>query len=233
MSYHPGGGGTATVSGISDVPGLESELTNKAPAAHNHDLLYAGVLHAHAGYAPSSHSHPISDTTGLQAALDGKQIAGSYATSTHDHDGVYSPIGHTHPGSTVVGYTINGYAANAATTTDGQTIYFGGTPAVAPSTTGGNHRLYIPKAGAIKAAYVYANAATAGTNEAWVANIRLNNTTDTQIQSLSLSNVNRLWSNAALNISVAAGDYVEIKMVNPTWATNPANVRFAVTIYIE
>lgn len=140
-----------------------------------------------------------------------------------------------HPGggATGVGYALNGYAANASTTTDGQTIHFGGTSAVAPSTTGGNHRIYIPKAGSIKAAYVRCHAATAGSAEAWSANIRLNDTTDTLIQSLSLSNANRVWSNTNLNITVAAGDFVEVKMVNPTWATNPANVRFAVTIYIE
>ena len=36
-------------------------------------------------YAASSHSHAISDVTGLQGALDGKQAAGSYAASSHTH----------------------------------------------------------------------------------------------------------------------------------------------------
>lgn len=93
--------------------------------------------------------------------------------------------------------------------------------------------MYIPKAGVIKAAYIYCNAGTAGTAEAWPANVRLNNATDTLVQSLALSNVNRAWANTNLNVAVVAGDYVEIKLVNPTWATNPANVRFAATIYIE
>jgi hypothetical protein len=34
-------------------------------------------------------------------------------------------------------------------------------------------------------------------------------------------------------ITVAAGDYIEIKEVQPAWATNPANVRRACSIYIE
>ena len=34
---------------------------------------------------PISHTHIIADTTGLQAALDGKQASGSYAASTHTH----------------------------------------------------------------------------------------------------------------------------------------------------
>lgn len=131
------------------------------------------------------------------------------------------------------GYAVTVSAANAATTTDAQVLYFGGTFAVAPSTTAGNHRLYIPKSGTIKSAYVWAHSATAGTNESWTLAIRLNNTTDTTIQALA-SNANyRLWSNTGLSIAVAAGDYIEIKSTNPTWATNPANVRFGGAIYIE
>lgn len=38
------------------------------------------------------HTHAIGQVTGLQAALDGK------AASTHDHDGVYSPVAHSHTG---------------------------------------------------------------------------------------------------------------------------------------
>ena len=48
-----------------------------------------------------AHSHAISDTTGLQLALDGKSANvhnhdASYAALGHDHAGSYSPLGHTH-----------------------------------------------------------------------------------------------------------------------------------------
>lgn len=33
-------------------------------------------------FAPAAHQHPISDVTGLQSELDGKQTAGSYAPAT-------------------------------------------------------------------------------------------------------------------------------------------------------
>lgn len=36
-------------------------------------------------FTPSAHTHPISDVTGLQTALDGKQASGSYANATHSH----------------------------------------------------------------------------------------------------------------------------------------------------
>ena len=82
-------------------------------------------------------------------------------------------------------------------------------------------------------AQVYCYSGTAGTNESWVMNIRLNNTTDTQIASVSQSTNERIFSNSSLNIAVVAGDYIEIKCVNPTWATNPLTTIFGGYIYIE
>jgi len=130
------------------------------------------------------------------------------------------------------GYTLSLRAASQSTTTDGQTLYWGGM-LVAPSTTANRWRVYIPKAGTIKYARVYSYSGTAGSAEAWAMNIRKNNTSDTLIQSLSASTNDRIWSNDVLNIAVVAGDYLEIKEVCPTWATNPATVTRSGVIYIE
>jgi hypothetical protein len=130
------------------------------------------------------------------------------------------------------GYCIQGSAANQSTTTDNQTLYWGNTQ-LAPTTTAGNTRIYIPKAGTIKAAYVFAHSATAGSVGNWSMYIRKNNTVDTLIETLSTSSALRVWSNTALSITVALGDYVEIKEIQPAWATNPANVRRSFIIYIE
>lgn len=134
-------------------------------------------------------------------------------------------------GSTV-GYAINVHAANLATVADACTYYFGGN-VLAPLTTADRARVYIPKTGAIKAAYIFGYSSTAGTGEAWAMCIRKNNTTDTLIQSLSSASSSRVWGNTSLNISVSAGDYIEIKTVFPTWATNPANLCLSGQIYIE
>lgn len=53
-----------------------SDATTKASAA-----LAAAI----AASAPASHTHAISDVTGLQTALDGKQASGSYAAASHTH----------------------------------------------------------------------------------------------------------------------------------------------------
>ena len=132
----------------------------------------------------------------------------------------------------VSGYALNVQAASQSTTTDSQTLFWG-SMLVAPSTTAARWRVYIPKAGTIKAAYIYSYAGTAGSNEAWVMYVRKNNTTDYQIASLGVATNDRVWSNNALNIPVVAGDYIEIKEVQPAWGTNPATVTRAGQIYIE
>lgn len=131
-----------------------------------------------------------------------------------------------------LGYVVEAYAASQSTTTDGQTLYWG-SRLVAPSTTANRWRIYIPKAGMIKAVYVYSYAGTAGSNQAWAMYIRLNNTTDILVQSLSANTNDRVWANTGLSIAVVQGDYIEIKEVCPTWGTNPATVTRSAVIYIE
>lgn len=193
------------------------------------------------------HTHPESDITDLISHLAGKSFV------DHDHDLYYEQLtrkgeanGYASLGADGKvpadqlpssgggnGYVLNGGAANQSTTTDAKTLYWGCFPGLAIQTASSITRMYIPKAGTIVAAQVFLYANTAGTAEAWVMNIRKNNSEDMQIASLSLSAKQRLWANYALNIAVAQGDYVEIKEVCPTWATNPANVRRACSIYIE
>lgn len=182
---------------------------------------------------PRSHTHSESDITGLSTDLSGKQetlVSGTNIKTINSTSILGSgDIAISGSGN---GYCLNIQAASQSTTTDAQTLYWGGM-LVAPSTTAARWRVYIPKAGTIKAAYIFSYAGTAGTNEAWVMSIRKNNTSDTQIASITLNTNARLWSNTELNISVVAGDYIEIKEVLPTWATNPATVTRTGQIYVE
>lgn len=130
-----------------------------------------------------------------------------------------------------LGYTLSVQALTSSPA-DAQTIYFGQLPK-APTTTANISKIYIRKAGTIKMVQLYCYSGTAGTGEAWVANIRLNNTTDTQIASVASATSERIFTNSSLNIAVVAGDYIEIKMVNPTWVTNPLTTIFGGYVYIE
>jgi hypothetical protein len=128
-------------------------------------------------------------------------------------------------------YTLS-VQALTSTPADNATIYFGQLPK-APTTTANISKVYIPKTGTIKRANIYCYAGTAGTAENWSAYIRKNNTTDTLIETIGAATNERVFNNEALSIAVTAGDYIEIKMINPTWATNPATAIFGGYIYIE
>jgi hypothetical protein len=94
--------------------------------------------------------------------------------------------------------------------------------------------VYIPKTGTIKKVYIHSTSGTAGSNESWSLYVRVNNTTDYLIQTVGLSATERIWSNSSLSISVTADiDYLEIKSINPTWGTNPANLILGGYVYIE
>lgn len=128
-------------------------------------------------------------------------------------------------------YTI---AVQALTSSpaDGATVYFGNMPK-APTTTAGANKIYIRDTCVIKRAEIYTFSGTAGTGEAWSLYIRKNNATDTLIQTVSLATNERIFSNTNLNISMVAGDYIELKWVNPTWATNPLTTIAGGYLYIE
>jgi len=133
---------------------------------------------------------------------------------------------------TLTGYALTLTALTLASLADGSTYYFG-SKAVAPSATANHARVYIPKAGTIKAAYIYAYCWTLGSSENVSFYVRKNNTTDTLIETTALDGTDILIDNAALSIAVVAGDYIEIKIVCPTWVTNPGDVHFSGVVYIE
>lgn len=124
-------------------------------------------------------------------------------------------------------------AGLASTVTDGQTVYFGCHAGNAPQTTADISKVYIPKTCNIKQVKILWRAGTAGTNENISAYIRINNTTDYLIQTIGSTAQTKEFSNILLNIAVNKGDYFEIKLVYPTWATNPANVLFGGMVYAE
>ena len=129
-----------------------------------------------------------------------------------------------------------GGTSSSGSITDAQTVYFGDIAGVAFTTTDSVfvNRFYSPIAGTINSIYVYFNSTTAGSNESWSAYLRVNGTTDTLIQTLSSTSQPRIWSNTSLGVSISAGDYFLIKLVNPTWATNPSTaVSFKCVIYLD
>lgn len=214
-----------------------------ADSDHNHDSAYAplskGVTNG------DSHDHNGGD--GAQIPEGGLSLSdvttGDVSITKHGFcprapndtskflrgDGIFAAPA----GGAGLGYVLAITSTNITTMTDAATYYFSGY-AFSPATTADQWRLYIPKGGTIKAAHINMFAGTTvGSSESISMYIRLNNSSDTLIASVASAAANRPFSNAGLSISVAAGDYIEIKLVCPTWATNPAGVRFCGSIYIE
>ena len=131
-----------------------------------------------------------------------------------------------------LGYVLPVFTTNVTSVADLATLYFGNYAFTAQATAD-ICRVYIPKAGTIKVASINVFSGTVGSNENVSLYIRLNGSTDTLIQTRGMGVANALFSNTGLSIAVSAGDYIEIKMVCPTWATNPAAFRFGGSIYIE
>ena len=132
---------------------------------------------------------------------------------------------------------VQGYAINvqslAISPADGGTYYFGTTAKAAQSTVGSG-KTYIRKGGTIKIVEIETYALTAaGGNEAGSVYLRLNNATDYLIQTVSVAAAERVFVNTGLSIPVSPGDFFEMKMVCPTWVTNPTGMSIGGYVYLE
>lgn len=93
-------------------------------------------------------------------------------------------------------------------------------------------------AGTIKAVYltIYV-AGTRGSNEQGTADVRINNTTDTQILTgLKWDDATagigvQSYSATSLSIALAAGDWLVLKITPPTWGTNPTTSWYVCQIW--
>lgn len=114
-----GGGGVASVNGLTGVVNLTAANVGAADVSHTHTgyaatghthTEYSPTAHTHSGYAATSHSHTISQVTDLQTTLNGK------SDTTHTHTG-YANASHTHAiaDSTGLQAALNGKAPTAHT----------------------------------------------------------------------------------------------------------------------
>ena len=78
------------LSAITGPQGAKGDTGSTGPAGSDASVTSANITSAlgftpdnpSSSRTPTAHTHPISDVTGLQTALDGKQAAGSYAPAT-------------------------------------------------------------------------------------------------------------------------------------------------------
>jgi hypothetical protein len=93
--------------------------------------------------------------------------------------------------------------------------------------------MYILAGGRIRRFSMYVYCSTPSSAEDIAISVRLNNTTDYVVTTTAHFNADKNSFAFDLNIPVVAGDYVEIKMVTPAFATNPLGVSLSGSLLIE
>jgi hypothetical protein len=87
--------------------------------------------------------------------------------------------------------------------------------------------------GTIRTVVIRLDIGTVGTNETASLYIRKNGTTDYLITTISYDTKPQTITVQNLAIPLDVGDYYSFKLVCPTWATNPLQVREVVSVYHE
>jgi hypothetical protein len=103
---------------------------------------------------------------------------------------------------------------------DSETRYFA-QRSILPQTVENTNRVYADRTTKIVGASIQLYSSTAGSNEDWSMYIRVNDTTDYLIATVSQNANIRLFENSSLNITLNDNDWFSIKLVNPIWGTNP------------
>lgn len=115
---------------------------------------------------------------------------------------------------------------------DSRTYYFGGHPYKDPQTTQGLFKLWVPANLHVTAAYLnwFADAIN-GSNEEIALYLLVNGATPYLIDTVADTSDSKLFSNSAMNVYLVPGDYIEIAIDTPAWATNPTGVSIGGNIY--
>lgn len=177
-----------------------------------------------------------------------KKVAGGITTDLADNDirsgqivdlvydgtnmQMQSTLGNVSAGGGL-GYTMALFGTSALNPADATTYYVGFS--LTPGTSATNDAMKVPATGTITRVmlHIYVNGST-GTTESVSQYIRVNNTTDVTIGTTTTYNAAHVTvDSGAVSQAVTAGDTIILKVVCPTWATNPTSVYWYAVVYIQ
>lgn len=118
----------------------------------------------------------------------------------------------------------------SANPTDGQTLYLGPAAVAVDAVQG----IQVPVAARLKKAYLTISVAgTLGTTEQATASVRVNSTDNDISTTVQFNAVRQAYTKTDFDVSVAAGDFLVLKVVHPTFVTNPTSVVYTLSLWFE
>ena len=118
---------------------------------------------------------------------------------------------------------------------DAQTYYFGAWRTLAPATSAGSRYVLAPRTGVIRSAHAaWLGLTAAGSNQdvsIYVRNVTA--ATEELIATVGSTAQVKAFVNYAMTLAVTQGDALEIKLVCPTWTTNPTGVDITTHVHIS
>jgi len=167
--------------------------------------------------SPTTVLYPLILNDAIYGTLDGTNALASTAPT---------------PTPTTVVTDMFFFQSTSTNPTDATTRYISGAP-VAQQSTYANANYIAPVAGTITAATLTWVASSAGTSETISTYVRVNDTTDYLIASVGNTSGTKQFVNGALSVALAANDTFSIKLVYPTWVTNPSGVSIGGVLLFE
>lgn len=139
--------------------------------------------------------------------------------------------------SSSVGYTLQFSPLTALASPADSTTYFASVQQGFNTTNDSSIRgirVIVPKTGTITKVYGALHVATAASNENVSVKLYVNgsNAADITTTLQATTQFNNPFSNTGLSVAVTAGDYIQLVVVTPAWATNPTGMSMTYTALV-
>ena len=217
-------------------PFVDGGITNIRPTAPNHGVIIGYIVYSHVNqgkiYIKIDNGYEIGE------------LHNCYLPTPTHNDGIFWSSGTTRYENKSLSDLENSFVqsifhASNVNPADATNYYVG--VADAPSTTSKDASIIIPVTGKIKSIGINSVIYTVlGTSENSTFSVRVLsggiNGTATETLLTNTYKLNTTYISTiltGLDISVNAGDAIEIKWLTPTWATNPTGVRLKFNLFIR